>query len=237
MAADVAPAEAALLAGMIASPSLYDPVENPRTAQRRRDLVLARMLEQRKISRAQYEEGMREALPTRGRHRPAAPSTRASPTSRPGSRSSSWTATAPGVVFGGGLKIKTTLDPELQAAAEQAIAGRLAGVGPSASLVAIDNKTGEVKAMVGGTDFRQSAFNLATNGHRQPGSAFKPFTLFARWRTASARRAPSSRSRRTFRPRERAVRGEQLRGQLLRGRVAAHRHRRRRTTPCTRSSA
>ena len=43
--------------------------------------------------------------------------------------------------------------------------------------MAIENKTGAVKAMVGGTDYDTSAFNLATNGHRQPGSAFKPFTL------------------------------------------------------------
>jgi penicillin-binding protein 1A len=84
---------------------------------------------------------------------------------------------SPGVVFGGGLEVKTTIDPELQAAAESAIAGRLAGVGPSASLVAIENKTGAVKAMVGGTDFDARPFNLATNGHRQPGSAFKPFIL------------------------------------------------------------
>ncbi len=80
-------------------------------------------------------------------------------------------------VFSGGLEVKTTLDPELQSAAENAINGRLAGVGPSASLVAIENKTGEVKAMVGGTDFEKKPFNLATNGHRQPGSSFKPFIL------------------------------------------------------------
>jgi penicillin-binding protein 1A len=53
----------------------------------------------------------------------------------------------------------------------------LNGVGPTASLVAIENKTGEVKAMVGGNDFDRRPFNLATNGHRQPGSAFKPFIL------------------------------------------------------------
>src|SRR5204863_6237344 len=82
-----------------------------------------------------------------------------------------------GLVFGGGLKVSTSLDSDLQAAAEQAIRGRLAGIGPSASLVAIDNKTGEVKAMVGGSDFEHRPFNLATNGHRQPGSSFKPFTL------------------------------------------------------------
>ena len=80
-------------------------------------------------------------------------------------------------VFSGGLKVQTTLDPELQAAAENAINGRLNGVGPSASLVAIENKTGKIRAMVGGTDYQNRPFNLATNGHRQPGSAFKPFTL------------------------------------------------------------
>src|SRR5207244_1929019 len=82
-----------------------------------------------------------------------------------------------GEVFGGGLRITSSIDPALQQAAEQAIYGRLSGVGPTASLVAIDNKTGEVKAMVGGNDFEHRPFNLATNGHRQPGSAIKPFIL------------------------------------------------------------
>ena len=80
-------------------------------------------------------------------------------------------------MFAGGLKVKTTIDPELQQAAESAIVGRLAGVGPDAALVAIKNSTGEVRAMVGGSDFNSRPFNLATNGHRQPGSAFKPFIL------------------------------------------------------------
>ncbi len=71
----------------------------------------------------------------------------------------------------------TSIDPQLQAAAVQAINGGLAGIGPTASLVAIDNRTGEVKAMVGGNDFEHHPFNIATDGHRQPGSAFKPFTL------------------------------------------------------------
>ena len=176
VAADATPAEAALLAGMIASPTLYDPVENPRRAKQRRDLVLDRMLEQRKISRAQYDEGVATELPGRADIDPPAVDS-----SQP--FFSTWLTQQlvdryrPGIVFGGGLEIKTTIDPELQAAAEQAISGRLSGYGPSASLVAIDNKTGSVKAMVGGTDYRTSAFNLATNGHRQPGSAFKPFTL------------------------------------------------------------
>ena len=172
----VTPAEAALLAGMIASPSLYDPIENPQQAGERRNLVLARMLEQEMITQAQYEEALRTPVPDEDEVDP------------PDADSdqpyfTSWMTEhlldlySPGVVFGGGLKVKTTIDPELQAAGESAIAGRLAGVGPSASLVAIENKTGAVKAMVGGTDFDARPFNLATNGHRQPGSAFKPFIL------------------------------------------------------------
>ncbi len=174
----VEPAEAALLAGMIASPSMYDPVENPRRARERRNQVLERMLEQGMIGRTEYESALRRALPARSEVHPP----------RPDSKQpyySSWLTQQlvdryrPGVVFGGGLRIKTTLDPELQQAAEQAVSGKLAGVGPNASLVAIENKTGEVKAMVGGEGFDKTPFNLATNGHRQPGSAFKPFTLIA----------------------------------------------------------
>ncbi len=85
----------------------------------------------------------------------------------------------------GGLKIRTTIDLGLQQAADQAISGELpSGSGlPSASLVAIDNKTGQVRAMVGGPfvngqeDYSQFPFNLATEARRQPGSSFKPFTL------------------------------------------------------------
>jgi penicillin-binding protein 1A len=175
-ASNLSPAEAALLAGMISSPSMFDPIENQEAAQERRDLVLARMFEQRMITRGQYEEAIRQSLPDEDQVDP------------PNLDSdqpyfTSWLTQqlvdkyGAATVFGAGMKIKTTIDPELQAAAEQAIAGRLAGVGPSASLVAIDNKTGGVKAMVGGTDFNARPFNLATNGHRQPGSSIKPFIL------------------------------------------------------------
>jgi penicillin-binding protein 1A len=173
---DVTPAQAALLAGMIASPSTYDPVENREVATERRNLVLTRMLEQGTITRAEYEEALEEDVPGEDEVDP------------PDADSehpyfTSWLTQqlvdryGPGLVFGGGLKVKTTIDPELQSAAEETIAGRLAGVGPDASLVAIENRTGEVKAMVGGTDFDATPFNLATYGHRQPGSAFKPFIL------------------------------------------------------------
>jgi len=175
-ATEASPAEAALLAGMIASPSLYDPLQNPVEATERRDDVLDRMLEQELITEAEYEDAINQAVPTDNDVDSPQPDS-----SQP--YFTSWLTqqlvdryNAP-AVFSGGLKVRTTLDPELQDAAEQSIAGQLSGVGPSASLVAIENETGEVKAMVGGTDFQSRPFNLATNGHRQPGSAFKPFTL------------------------------------------------------------
>ena len=187
--------------------------------------MLQRMLEQEFITRAQYEEAVAEDVPSEQQVDPPQPDS-----DQP--YFTSWLTQqlvdrykAP-AVFSGGLKVRTTLDPELQAAAEQAVEGRLAGVGPSASLVAIENKTGEVKAMVGGTDFERRPFNLATNGHRQPGSAFKPFTLVRALQdgvspdatfTSAAEGAPG--------PQGRPVRGEQLRGQLRRRGQPALRHR------------
>ena len=74
--------------------------------------------------------------------------------------------------------MQTTIDGRFQKAADDAIAAWLANPdGPRASLVAIDNHSGEVRAMVGGDDYNTTPFNLATQGQRQPGSAFKPFVL------------------------------------------------------------
>jgi penicillin-binding protein 1A len=172
------PAEAALLAGMIASPASYSPVQNPVAALERRNLVLERMREQNLITSSELLEAKRQALPPRSQIR----------TPKKISRAPYFTAWVEdqlvdrygsGNAFSGGLEIRTTLDLELQQAAEQAIATRLGSIGPSAALVAIDNDTGGVRAMVGGSDFERRPFNLATQGHRQPGSAFKPFTLIA----------------------------------------------------------
>jgi penicillin-binding protein 1A len=172
------PAEAAMLAGLIASPASYSPVQNPAVALERRNLVLQRMYEQGLITTSELRDAERQSLPPRGEIR----------TPKKVSRSpyfTSWVEDqlvdryGSGNTFGGGLEIRTTLDLDFQKAAEEAIAGRLGGIGPSAALVAIDNDTGGVRAMVGGSDFEQRPFNLATQGHRQPGSAFKPFTLVA----------------------------------------------------------
>jgi penicillin-binding protein 1A len=177
-ASDVTPAQAALLAGMISSPTAYDPIQNPGRAKERRDLVLEGMLDQRLLTRSEYEDAIDDGIPAEDDIKPPRPASELP-------YFSTWLTQelvdryGAGLVFGGGLRIRTTIDPELQAAAEQAITRRLGALGPDASLVAIENKTGEVKAMVGGDDFARKPFNLATNGHRQPGSAFKPFTLIA----------------------------------------------------------
>jgi penicillin-binding protein 1A len=172
------PAEAAMLAGLIASPASYSPVQNPAVSLERRNLVLQRMYEQGLITTSELRDAERQSLPPRGQIR----------TPKKVSRSpyfTSWVEDqlvdryGSGNTFGGGLEIRTTLDLDFQKAAEEAIAGRLGGIGPSAALVAIDNDTGGVRAMVGGSDFQKRPFNLATQGHRQPGSAFKPFTLVA----------------------------------------------------------
>jgi len=178
LATSATPAEAALLAGMIASPSLYDPVDNRHRAEQRRNEVLKDMYDQGSLTRQGYLDAVRKGLPGESQIAPPRPDS-----SQP--YFSSWLTQQlvdryrPGVVFGGGLRVRTTIDPQLQKSAVQAISGRLTGVGPDASLVAIDNKTGEIKAMVGGANFDRKPFNLATNGHRQPGSSFKPFTLIA----------------------------------------------------------
>ncbi len=81
-------------------------------------------------------------------------------------------------MFGGGLRVKTTIDLNVQRFARQAITKWLTNPdGPSAALVAIDPRDGSVLAMIGGNNYRKSQFNLAVQGERQPGSSFKPFVL------------------------------------------------------------
>ncbi|HEY0516364.1 MAG TPA: transglycosylase domain-containing protein [Solirubrobacteraceae bacterium] len=177
------PWEAALLAGIIQSPTAYDPTAHPVAALERRNLVLRQMLDQGYITSPVYGASIREALPAP--HQIQVPHQQTIEGIDAG-YFTSWVAQQVVERYGapraydGGLKIKTTLDLELQRSAEQAINNYLAYTGgPTASLVAIENSTGEVRAMVGGRDYNQSPFNLATQGERQPGSSFKAFDLAA----------------------------------------------------------
>jgi penicillin-binding protein 1A len=180
---DLKPWEAALLAGIIQSPAFYNPVTNPGAARARRNVVLAQMLQQGYLTTTEYYESVGQSLPAPKDIQPP------HETLAEGVDAGyfvSWVTQQlieryePTRVFDGGLRVKTTLDLDLQRAAEQAVGGYLPGPGgPTAALVAIENATGDVRAMVGGRNFRASPFNLATAGERQPGSSFKAFDLAA----------------------------------------------------------
>ena len=172
--------EAALLAGIPRDPSLFDPVTNPKAAKERRRVVLDQMLQQRIIASDQYHAARSAALPAPDEVR------------LPGTHETqgqyfinyvkqqlvSDPDYGPGAVFGGGLHIHTTIDLGLQKMARKAISKVLTDPnGPQAALVAIEPNSGKVLAMVGGSSYRESQFNLAVQGERQPGSAFKPFVL------------------------------------------------------------
>jgi penicillin-binding protein 1A len=175
-AAVLEPWEAALLAGVIQSPSAYDPKFFPENALGRRNLVMQRMAEQGYITSEQLDEGQQKALP--------APEEIVPP--RLDSKAPYFTAFlrqqlveryGASKAFFGALKVKSTLDLRLQEKAEEAVRSYLGYLPATASLVVIDNRNAAIRAMVGGPDFETKPFNLATQGLRQPGSSIKPFTL------------------------------------------------------------
>jgi penicillin-binding protein 1A len=171
------PEEAAMLAGIIASPSAYDPRLHPEAALNRRNEVLKRMLDQGFfLSEHDYQDATSKALPAPSQIEPPREDSRA-PYFTSWLRQQIVDRYGAGRAFAGGLRIRTTVDLAVQAEAEAAISRHLAGIAPTGAAVVIDNRTGAVKALVGGFDFKNRPFNLATNGRRQPGSTFKPFTL------------------------------------------------------------
>ncbi len=177
---ELKPWEAALLAGMIASPSAYDPVTHPAAATARRNLVLKNMWQQGYLTYRDYVDSISQSIPAA---KDIQPPQQASVTPTAG-YFTTWVRQqlinlyGPQRALEGGLRVRTTLDLDLQRAAEQAVNNYLADPsGPDAALVAIDNSTGGVRAMIGGRDYNTTPFNLATEGERQPGSAFKAFVL------------------------------------------------------------
>jgi len=191
-ARDVDVAEAAMLAGLVKSPSTYAPTTNLERAIARRNVVLQTMRDTGAIDVATHDAALRsrphlvDALrseETFGQY--FKEEVRKQLVQRFG-----WER-----VYQGGLKVFTTIDPDMQKAAEAEVAKSLAEIErrqlkrvtqeqPSndplqAALVAADPMTGEVRALVGGRDFDNSHFNRATQARRQAGSAFKPFVYAA----------------------------------------------------------
>lgn len=182
--------EAALLAGVIRSPSAYDPRDNPERALARRNLVLSRMVETGAIPERRARKVGRKGLgvpkdPPRATTRQPY-FVEAARRELLGDRRLGRTGDDRAhTLYKGGVTVTTTLEPDLQRAAEDAVRGVLNQPGdPEAALVAIRPKSGEIVAMVGGRSWKASQVNLAlgTRGGgsgRQPGSSFKPLALAA----------------------------------------------------------
>jgi 1A family penicillin-binding protein len=176
-ARDVTLAEAALIAGLIRAPSALSPWSNLEGARERSRVVLTRMREEGYIDEAQE----RDALRARLRVRPYALAVDAR-----GGYIKEYLRQQFRNHFGGDhppdWQVRTTVLPEIQEAAERAVATNLRTHGIKnlqAALVALDPATGDVLAMVGGSDFRVTTYNRATRSRRQPGSAFKPLVFAA----------------------------------------------------------
>lgn len=173
-------AEAALLAGLPQSPSYYDPTENPEAAIQRRNTVLDRMYTAGDITKEERDAAQGEPLTLNEGQ--VMDEQGAYPYFTDYVKQMLLEDFDQDTVFQGGLKVYTTLDPSVQAMAEEAVNSRLAEYGNDeleAALVAIDPDTGYIKAMIGGRDYNVDQFNLATMARRQPGSSFKTFTLAA----------------------------------------------------------
>ncbi|MEA2124311.1 MAG: penicillin-binding protein, partial [Solirubrobacteraceae bacterium] len=167
-------AQAAMLAGLPQAPSEYSPVRSPQAAKSRRNEVLDAMAKVHMISDVQADEA------------------KASPLQLDMSKyfqrrredyffdyvkDQLYQAFPQREVRRGGLRVFTTIDPKKQELARSAIAGRIAGIGPSAAIVTIDPSNGEILTMASSSDYGKSKFNLAAQGHRQPGSSFKVMAL------------------------------------------------------------
>ncbi|HEU0316811.1 MAG TPA: transglycosylase domain-containing protein [Solirubrobacteraceae bacterium] len=167
--------EAATLAGLPQAPSDYNPFNDPAAALKRRNEVLDKMAQLNYITGVQAIDAENAPLGvqhgtfyTTHREQFFFDYVKQELINRYGANT----------VLQGGLKIYTTIDPKLQTAARAAIQNVLGQPGdPASAIVSIDPRTGYIKAMAQSEQYNQSQFNLATQGHRQPGSTFKTVVL------------------------------------------------------------
>ena len=190
--------EAALLAGLIRSPNRFSPLKNPEGAARQRNAVLDRMVELKKISVAEAQQAKLTKVNAHPKRLPQIQENYAMDAVQRDLN----TILTQDQIDNGGLFIYTTLDPTVQNAAQQALETQLTKIEHQSNfhhpvkasyqppengedsampylegaVVAIDNASGGIRALVGGRDYAQSKFNRAlAPANRQVGSAFKPF--------------------------------------------------------------
>jgi len=171
-------ADAAMLAALPKAPSVYSPRKNPERARRRRDLVLALMTKEGYLTpdRAQRAQAERVRV-ANTEWRPYDPNeVLALEAVRQFVDS-----ILPDVQKDGDVAVFTTLDTQAQRAADRAIQRHAAAIGRTiqGALVALDPRTGDVRALVPGRQLERRGFNRAIAAKRQPGSAFKPFVYAA----------------------------------------------------------
>ncbi len=182
-AAELSLAEIAILAGLPQAPSRYSPFHNYAAAKKRQGYVLNRMAAEGFISSSAAKKAFDQPLlwaPRQNGHPEALyflQFVRNDITKRYGRQ----------MLYEGGLSIETTLDLSLQKQAAQSInkgvaswalrSGRGRRITPQGALVAMESRTGKVRALTGGVDFAKSQFDRATQAKRQPGSAFKPLVF------------------------------------------------------------
>jgi len=180
-------AEAALLAGLLKAPSNYAPTVDAAKAESRQGIVLQAMLDSKAISKAEFNDAIKTQVQIEDGLRAGEPFGHyyKEEVRRQLVELFGWPA-----VSEGGLQVYTTIDTAMQRAAEAAVERSLAEIDETlkaeagdaplqAALVAIDPKTGAVRALIGGRDFATSSYNRAMLARRQPGSAFKPFIYAA----------------------------------------------------------
>jgi membrane peptidoglycan carboxypeptidase len=174
-AKDLSLEQAALLAGLPQAPSAYDPLNRPQAAKARRAEVLRAMLDAGDITRRRYRKAVHSPLGL-------------NPQQTPGLAGESYLTDfitnqlvneyGAERVRRGGLRIYTTLDAKKQTQATQAIIGTLGRKGdPAGSVVSIDPKTGQIRAMAIAQKGKHISYDLPVDGHRQAGSTFKLFAL------------------------------------------------------------
>jgi len=183
---DLSLTEAATIAGMLQSPARYAPDRHPDAARERRDQVLTAMVRNHVID--SDEEHAAQALPVSVGEFSSDGNQLAPYYLDAVNRVLESSSASSETINEQALRVQTTIDPDLQSAAEQALLQQLDTLGkrarrgaslPQGALVALDPRTGHVLAMVGGRNYAESQLNRATDAQRQPGSVFKPFVYSA----------------------------------------------------------
>ena len=181
--------ESALLAGIIRAPNRYSPFHHPEAATKRRNVVLAKLLDDKIITRKQYDAALREPISRKGFIK----ALNEAPFYVDFLRRELEENYSNDVLTAKGLRIFTSLDLQLQRIAERSLSEGLEKLEKShpalrkraeenpleGAIIVLRPQTGEIKAMVGGRNYQKSQFNRVFQARRQPGSIFKPFVYLA----------------------------------------------------------